>query len=290
MDAHCSPHLPPARDFHRVLSPDAPRQKYNPQPTQALHWGQLKLLASEIEFLTPHAHTTGLTVVYAGAAPGHHIPCLASMFPKMRFLLIDPLPFSIEQTSQLEIIQAPMTTELAETLAQHSQTTRSPLLFISDVRVGPPTPSRESHEQHQRRIMRDMMAQQHWHIILKPIQSVLKFRLPWSIRARSLYLSGSIHLPVFGRPHTHETRLITDPGEPRLVWYDHTQYEEQMAHFNSVTRVSAHGPNGLCYDCEALENIAAQYLHAHGLDPITAPILCEELKASLFQTNLPTLL
>ncbi len=39
------------------------------------HWGQLKLLLSEIEFLTPYYECNYL-VVYAGAAPGVHVPIL----------------------------------------------------------------------------------------------------------------------------------------------------------------------------------------------------------------------
>ena len=282
MDAHCQPSLPPATHFHRVLPPDAPRQKYHPHPTRALHWGQLKLLASEIEFLTPHAHTPKVIVVYAGAAPGHHIPRLASMFPQMRFVLVDPLPVIplLESNPQIEILQMPMTCEVATRLRTEHQC--RPLLFISDVRVGPPPDFRESHDQHQRRIMRDMLAQQHWHMVLKPVQSMLKFRLPWSIRPRSLYLAGAIHLPVHGRPHTHETRLITAPGEPRLVWYDHAEYEEKMAHFNAITRVSPHGPKQRCYDCTALHHILSNYLTTQPtMDPDSTQDLCDEIKTSL---------
>ncbi len=60
-----------------------------------LHWGQRKLLMSEIEFLTLHA-TPGCVVVYAGAAPGLHCAFLSDMFPEVRqFILVDPSPFSV---------------------------------------------------------------------------------------------------------------------------------------------------------------------------------------------------
>ena len=279
MDAHCQQNLSPTPHFDRILSPDAPRQKYNPRPTRVQHWGQLKLLAAEIEFLTPHSHTPEVTVVYAGAAPGHHIPRLASMFPEMRFVLVDPMPIPLLQTPQLEILQMRMTPESAADL--RTKTQHHPLLFISDVRVGPPIDSHESHEEHQRRIMCDMLAQQHWHILLRPIQSMLKFRLPWTIRHRSLYLAGDIHLPVHGRPHTHESRLITALGETRLVWYDSAEYEEKMAHFNAVTLVTPHEPHQLCYDCTAMRHIVAKYLISQHKDPDSAPALCEEIKKSL---------
>jgi hypothetical protein len=117
-----------------------------------LHWGQRKLLMSEIAFLMTmrccpkpsevvvppsspeadgvasvvstvlsagdgrlgtgcdrpdcsvvsctHEHAAGCTrkrnvawLVYAGAAPGTHIPALAALFPGVHFVLVDPAPF-----------------------------------------------------------------------------------------------------------------------------------------------------------------------------------------------------
>ncbi len=56
------------------------------------HNGQLKLLLTEIEFLTdslPSLDSPAI-VVYAGSAPSHKYPFLRSMFPKVRFILVDP--------------------------------------------------------------------------------------------------------------------------------------------------------------------------------------------------------
>jgi len=46
------------------------------------HWGQLKLLLNEIDFLTPYMHIPELCVVYLGASPGHHLKVLVDMMPQ----------------------------------------------------------------------------------------------------------------------------------------------------------------------------------------------------------------
>ena len=86
-------------EFRRVLRVDsAPEQRYNRRVDDIktiVHWGQRKLLLSEIEFLTmvgPDESIEGATVVYAGAAPGTHVEYLSSLFPSVRFVLVDPAP------------------------------------------------------------------------------------------------------------------------------------------------------------------------------------------------------
>jgi Poly A polymerase regulatory subunit len=50
--------------------------------SSVLHWGQLKLLLGEIEFLTPYLNVENLCVVYMGSAPGHHLKVLVDLMPK----------------------------------------------------------------------------------------------------------------------------------------------------------------------------------------------------------------
>lgn len=57
-----------------------------------MHNGQVKLLLTEIEFLTyilPSLDTRAI-VVYAGSAPSHKYPFLRSLFPNVKFVLVDP--------------------------------------------------------------------------------------------------------------------------------------------------------------------------------------------------------
>ena len=60
------------------------------------HWGQRKLLMSEVMFLTTALETPldELIMVYAGAAHGGHILFLVKLFPNLYFDLYDPAPFN----------------------------------------------------------------------------------------------------------------------------------------------------------------------------------------------------
>ena len=84
-----------------MLPPDSPTEPYKCEPEYVktvVHWGQRKLLLSEIEFLTLIGRNDlrGATVVYARAGPGTHIPQLTRMFPQVHFILVDPAPFARE--------------------------------------------------------------------------------------------------------------------------------------------------------------------------------------------------
>jgi hypothetical protein len=77
--------------FSPILTPDAPQTQYSRDvATSVLHFGQLKLLCSEIQFLVAVGDWKGCTLIYAGASPGHHIPYLMRMFPRLGFVLVDP--------------------------------------------------------------------------------------------------------------------------------------------------------------------------------------------------------
>jgi len=56
-----------------------------------VHNGQLKLFLTELEFLTDSLDKdTPAIVVYAGSAPSNKIYFLAKMFPRVKFVLVDP--------------------------------------------------------------------------------------------------------------------------------------------------------------------------------------------------------
>jgi len=103
-DVHCRQrflmqalmHIPPPKlvpqcDFTRILTDQAPRSQYRDIPHHMRttnHWGQRKLLLSEVEFLTMFIQDlrsrspppNRIIVVYAGAAAGNHIPYLFDLF------------------------------------------------------------------------------------------------------------------------------------------------------------------------------------------------------------------
>lgn len=209
-------------------------------------------------FLQPYRGSPHV-VVYAGAAPGLHVPILASMFPEMRFLLIDPHPSAIVdgQLENVVTIEAYMTDQMADELGQKY----SSVLFISDVRVGIPVEEEpmELPKDHQMRVHRDMVAQMGWYRRLKPKAGLLKFRLPWDLEQSTTYLQGIILFPVYGRPFTHESRLLVTGPNPKLSTYNNTVYERQMAHFNRVTRPATY-TGGKCYDCTAFASVVATYM------------------------------
>jgi hypothetical protein len=71
----------------RLLLPDAPRLKYTRKTgrfKRQLHWGQLKLFLTEIEFINLAIKRYGkdrkFYILYVGAAPGNHTTELAAMY------------------------------------------------------------------------------------------------------------------------------------------------------------------------------------------------------------------
>jgi len=59
-----------------------------------VHIGQRKLFLSELQFLSKN--TTIKYCIYAGSAPGHKTHYLSSLFPHIKFILIDPNRFDIK--------------------------------------------------------------------------------------------------------------------------------------------------------------------------------------------------
>jgi hypothetical protein len=96
--------------------------------------------------------------------------------------------------TNIKVIQGFMTNEPARKFASHSW--QDTILFISDVRIGPPS-QRETDQAQQDRIHEDMLSQQSWHEILQPLFSILKFCLPWNGNNFS-YLNSTIHVLVYG--------------------------------------------------------------------------------------------
>eukprot|EP00050_Salpingoeca_kvevrii_P003303 m.221305 g.221305 ORF g.221305 m.221305 type:complete len:382 (+) comp10805_c2_seq15:473-1618(+) len=213
--------------FERVLGAQAPRTKYRRRRGETktvIHWGQRKLLLSEVEFLTKYARS-GTTVVYAGAAPGTHTSFLIRLFPHVSFVLVDPAPFSrrLCESERVHLRQELFTDAIAAEFAGQSD-----ILFVSDVRSCDWQLLSDSEVEKQ--VEDDMAAQMRWHDIIKPRHSMLKFRLSWNA-GETEYLDGEIFLPIWGPITTTEARLITpENSTARRMWVN-TTYEEQMFHF-----------------------------------------------------------
>lgn len=247
------------------LTPRTPYQRRQGEAKTVEHWGQRKLVLSEIEFLTMHA-TKGCTVVYAGAAPGTHINYLSEvLFPDVNFVLVDPAAFDCRPSDRIQIRNTFFTDEIANEYVDQG------ILFICDIRstdIGIPTSEREG------MVARDMLWQQKWIKIMKPQYSMVKFTLPYCPPPGSTqYLDGKLFMPVFGGRTSTECRLIIDDPESSREW-DHEEYESYMFHHNTITRTACFDVSlprqrrrevGLCrcYDCASEVFILSNFLKQH---------------------------
>ncbi len=237
------------------LTDDSPRLPYERRGLKGdygtvLHWGQRKLILSEIYFLThywnPQLHPHPLCV-YAGAAKGTHITLLSHLFPDFEFHLYDPSPFSIEQTDRIRIFTGEkkgfFTNDVAATYKNKN------VFFISDIRTADHRAIREHHEikrnveslqetdEHTREeilrctwkenedaIWKDMLVQQEWVMTMNPLHALLKFRLPWAVEHTDEmvgYLRGRVFLQGLGSvtlpPETRLIPLRNEAGEYEVV-------------------------------------------------------------------------
>jgi hypothetical protein len=279
-----------AKTFSRILEHGAPVKKYFRRKTdfkRLLHWGQLKLLLTEIEFLTliekyksEIQNNTRTTFIYAGAAPGDHIPYLARLFPNVIFELYDPNDFIVKDTKMIKTHVQFFTDKDAE-YWESSKHNDKFIVFCSDIRMEPAT---------EENVQKNMDMQLDWWKIMQPELSMVKFRLPWK-QGKTLYPDGDIYIQPFPGPTSTETRLIFKKGA-KLIDYDNIKYEEQCFYHNTTTRCMYYDhelPNcrleknvDNCYDCASLVNIAVEYLKTYDSN-IKLDILIEEIinKASI---------
>jgi hypothetical protein len=182
---------------------------------------------SEILFLTKYGHLSN-TVVYAGAAPGNHIPYLATLFPTHKFILWDPAKFAIKEQKMIEIHTGYFTDDIAQQLAREQP------LFISDVRSGNDDMSFSEFEAE---VHKNNQMQARWIELIKPKMSMLKFRVPYGTPVSDCYeyLAGEVLVQPWAPQFSGETRLITD-GSAKCVYVG---YEHKMHWFNNVYRPHA---------------------------------------------------
>lgn len=266
--------------------PQLPYRRRKDEKKTVIHWGQRKLLLSEIEFLNEYS-SAGDNIIYVGAAPGTHIPFLSSLFPELTFLLFDPAEFSINESSKVKIFREFFTDSVAEKYKGQN------VLFISDIRSVSYTIS--SDQEVEDAVRRDQTMQMNWVKTLEPKSSMLKFRLPWKGKSNNYtdytdYLDGLIYLPIWGPITTTETRLIV-PDYRKNKMYDNSKYEEQMIYFNTITRVQYYkhdvfGVPGLChcYDCAAEVKVLTDFINKKNLN-VSVSDLINNITTKLSKTR-----
>ena len=212
-------------------------------------WGQLKLLISEINFLNLYWNPELVKkpqLVYVGAAPGDHIVVLAQLFPWITFHLYDNRAFcpDLEKCENVRI-----NLRYFDQTDLNSWSGRNDLFFMSDIRNLVYNPDqrvdlkqREKLERESQAIIdADMTLQMNWVTQIKPVKSLLKFRLPhsydWLVKEKPTYsyLDGSVFIQPWGRPNSTECRLVPLDDLSIREW-DYIKHEGQMVYHNLINR------------------------------------------------------
>eukprot|EP00913_Durusdinium_trenchii_P032528 g30453.t1 len=137
-----------------------PEDFEDPSDSDTVHWGQRKLFMAELELLLDFASEAQL-LVYAGAAEGQHLAFLCELFPEIEVEAWDPRPFA----------PSAVPPEAPENL--HDLANRDvPILFVSDIRTA--NWQVDTTEEHDRRLLADLQAQQRWVEVLHPKRALLQ--------------------------------------------------------------------------------------------------------------------
>ena len=225
------------------------------------HWGQKKLLLSEIQFLTNICIKLNIkklkdyVIIYIGSADGTHLPILFEMFPELEWHLYDPNPFSkyVKKYGKNKVfIYNEYFTN--ETIYKIKKNINKKILFISDIRV---TPKDEQ-------VMKDMKDQGKWGLELNADFMLLKFRLPYNepntykplnindlefnkkyinnfdlIAKDCIYLKGIIYLQLYHPTYSTELRLFVEKNKENkysLDDYNYIDIENKLFNYNSEIR------------------------------------------------------
>ena len=253
--------------FFREITDDYGRLPWSSDKTSygQCHWGQRKLLYSEIEFLLYCAEHTNLStcvVLYVGSAPGTHINILIQMFPMVRWLLYDPRKFDINRkyidSGAVEIHTGNdgfFTDAHIQKVLDNPFTKDKKILFVSDIRFNT----------YEKQIFEENINQQKWLIKLNAFAYILKLRMmydykkkfeydisdikdkldmsnlvvPNNLIGKFLYLDGHTVTQLYAPIYSCEGRLFGKIGSDnkyKCKYYDYEKYEEHMMYFNEVSR------------------------------------------------------
>ncbi len=213
-----------------------------------VHWGQLKLYLSEVEFLAWCMRRFGrdcfkdALVVYAGAADGRHNPMLFELFADLQMELWDPAEFAPEvkefackNPTKLRYFNDYFTDEIAQSYATKAQK----IFFISDIRRVPSKIRTEESDDRSKELKdEDHYWQAGWVRAIKPLASMLKYSPMYPESGENPirdYFVGHIRTQAFPGRTSTETRLIFE-GVPDFMPYDCKRFEDIAAHHNNIVR------------------------------------------------------
>ena len=304
------------------------RLPYDSRAAKALeglnkHHGQRKLLLSEIQLLTEHYRVKANKdkhplLAYVGSAPGTHLLFLHRLFPRVRFVLWDGAPFDPRLRTDAppgvfelrnEFFDDRVCRQLLEKVGSKSLGGQggAPLIFVCDIRSSEPDPAK-----FEARVMLDMLAQKRWVETLRPALSLLKFRLPFTLRAGDVvtYLRGKLLYGIWPPPTSAETRLLVkraDVGHDKDVAYDYAAYEQVLYHHNAVTRRTCFSPKSpqgavlaglvaegagsgydFCFDCLSELSVFAEYLKVCPAEAREPPVAAAPAGPNVPAVHTPT--
>lgn len=226
----------------------------NPFTFGVSHWGQAKLMVCELEFLSRIRNERGGTLanvvlVYAGAAPGHHLSTLLLLFQDLaRAVLYDPQPITATFSDPSKVVIRRERFDEAASAAVRAEYPDADIVFVSDLRN-----TGETLHQFDVHVVEDMNLQRRCMALLEAKYALLKFRLPyvdarrprvWDSDANAVpdtftYLDGERWIQPFAPSWSTETRLFlkrSDGGTFATRLYDNALYENQCFAFNCGAR------------------------------------------------------
>ena len=212
--------------------------------SNAKKWGQLKLMITELLFLSLYADDTIDTVIYAGAAPGQHIYPLSKMFSHLKFHLYDSAPFDkrLDTTENVEIFTSYFTDKDIDNYNKQGGN----YLFISDIRNLSYDRNKINMRLNQEMIWKDMTDQQQWLSRLNFKHASLKFRLPFpedfvieKYGTEVDYLDGMLIKQPYTGSFSTECRLFVNGENIKFRTWDLKTFEQKMFHHNKVIRQQA---------------------------------------------------
>ena len=255
------------------------REIYDPsfKGSANTHLGQRKLMLSEMQLLNEYYKLyptdSVITIISVGSAAGHHLIQLNEMYPKTKWILIDPSPFDkrlFNRPETYRIINKLFTDDICEQLKKELKDEK--FLFVSDIR--------RDEKDFEAGVIRDMQLQYDWVKKLLPLLSLLKFRMNYKMKKGDTlpYLNGDLLYGIWATPVSGETRLLVKQEDinKKDKIYDFNDYEEIMFYHNKNERTTCfskyknktkyknfiENKNNLyceCFDCLQELNILFEY-------------------------------
>jgi hypothetical protein len=257
------------------------KEKQNKDILPIINQGQLKLLLSELEFLSIIniknlcKKYKKITILYVGCSPFNHGVAMLNFYSKypIQWVLVDPRPINPKCTKfpKVNFIQSLMDQKLCEEINSKYKN----IILISDIRF-----SGDDTDIKTKDIIRDQNLHNNFIKILKPLYSFLKFRYPFPhvFESMNIPFPNKFYLQAFCKSDSTETRmLLKDVKEFKFsTLEDSKEYEEKCFFYTcnikrhriadcELTKV-LDGWHCKCYDCLLMFHIFKNFKITHNLE------------------------